>query len=55
MGHTTRRQQMAMYKADDEDDDEYVTDDEEYNECVNLIQSSLLGHQQRRSNMRNYQ
>ncbi|XP_053385052.1 IQ domain-containing protein E-like isoform X7 [Mercenaria mercenaria] len=52
MGHTTRRQQMAMY--DDDTEDDYMTDNEEYNECVNLIQSSLLGHQQRKTRMRDF-
>ncbi|XP_060594862.1 IQ domain-containing protein E-like isoform X2 [Ruditapes philippinarum] len=52
MGHTTRRQQMAMYEDDTEDD--YMTDNKDYNDCVNLIQSSLMGHQQRRSRMKDF-
>ncbi|KAL4240651.1 hypothetical protein ACF0H5_001442 [Mactra antiquata] len=54
MGHKTRRQQISAYETEDDDDD-YITDDEEFNDCRNLIESSVLAHKQRKSFMRNYQ
>jgi len=53
MGHNVRRKQMQQRY--DDDDDNYETDNEEYNDCLNLIQSAMLGHNQRKTNMRDHQ
>lgn len=55
MGHGVRKGRMAnLYDADSSDDDDDVTDNEGYNESVNLIYSSVRGHQTRSAKLKNY-
>ena len=52
LGHRNRQQQMS--RRHDDDDDDYETDNEDYNNCVALIQSAMKGHNTRKNNMRDY-
>ena len=54
MGHNIRKRQMTNYHDYDDDEDDYVTDNEDYNDCVNLIQSAVKGHSSRRTRMRDF-
>ena len=52
MGHTLRQQQISKYQNISDDED--MTEDEEYNECADLIRSAMVGHQSRKSRIRNF-